>query len=307
MTEVLIEARGLRKRYGTHTAVDGMDLTVHAGEIYGLLGPNGAGKTTTVEMLEGLRQPDDGTIRICGFDPLRQAAAVRERIGISLQSVRLPEEMTAVELLELYASLYPDPVPIGDLLTQFQLAEQARKRTTVLSGGQKQRLALALALVGRPRVIFLDEPTAGLDPQSRRSLWDVILGLRAEGRAIVLTTHYMEEAERLCDRVGVMDEGTMLAEGTPQQLARQYGPERTIELDLDAAHANLAELAQLEAVTGVRAENNQIVLHTANTLTSLMSLAEYARANELPLGDLRTRSATMNDVFLALTGKGLRD
>lgn len=307
MTKALIEARGLRKKYGRHIAVAGLDLTVKAGEVYGLLGPNGAGKTTTVEMLEGMRRPDGGTVRICGYDPIRQARAVRERIGLSLQSARFTEEMTGLEMLKLYASLYPNPVPIGDLLAQFQLEDKARKRIQTLSGGQKQRLALALALIGRPDVLFLDEPTAGLDPQSRRSLWDVIKGLRAGGRAILLTTHYMEEAEQLCDRVGILDSGRLLAEGTPQALARQHGPERAIELDMNADNANLAELAQLDAVTGVRAENSQVILSTANTLRSLLSLAEYLRDREVPLGDLRTRSATLDDVFLALTGKGLRD
>lgn len=304
---VFIEARGLRKRYGKHIAVDGIDLTVRAGEIYGLLGPNGAGKTTTIEMLEGLRRPDEGSVKICGLDPVHQAQAVRERIGLSLQSTRLPVEMTGLELLKLYASLYSSPVPIGDLLAQFQLEDVARKRIQTLSGGQQQRLALALALVGQPEVIFLDEPTAGLDPQSRRSLWAVIEGLRDEGRAIVLTTHYMDEAEQLCDRVGILDAGRLLAEGTPQELARAYGPERTIELDLAAERANLAELAQLEAVTGVRAEGDEVILHTASTLTTLLSLAEYLRDRDVPLGDLRTRSATLDDVFLTLTGKGLRD
>lgn len=307
MTQVLIEARGLRKQYGSHVAVDGLDLKVRAGEVYGLLGPNGAGKTTTVEMLEGLRRPDAGIVRICGFDPVRQSRAVRERIGLCLQSTRMPDDMTGLEMLKLYASLYPNPVPIGDLLAQFQLDDSARKRIQTLSGGQRQRLALALALIGRPDVIFLDEPTAGLDPQSRRALWQVIEGLRADGRAIMLTTHYMDEAEHLCDRVGILDAGRLLAEGTPAELARQYGPERTIELDLDADRANLGELAQLDAVTGVRAENNQVILNTANTLTTLLSLAEYLRDREVPLGDLRTRAATLDDVFLALTGKGLRD
>ena len=307
MREAKVVARNLTKRYGKVTAVAGVDLTVHAGEIFGLLGPNGAGKTTTLEMMEGLRRPDTGSCTICGFDSITQAAQVRERIGLTLQAAGMPDSATVEELIELYASLYPNPARPGDLLRQFNLVEKARSNIKLLSGGQQKRLSLALALIGRPEVLFLDEPTTALDPQARQSLWDVIEGLRAEGRTIIMSTHYMEEAERLCDRVAVMDHGQIRAEGTPRELIREYGPEAAIDLDVNGSPVNLPELACLEAVTGVHTEEHLVVLHTANTAASLMALAAYARDRNLPLGDLKTRSATMEDVFLALTGRRLRD
>lgn len=307
MAEPKVVARQLTKRYGSLTAVDRVNLTVHAGEIFGLLGPNGAGKTTAIEVMEGLRKPDDGTCTICGFDCITGAAGVRSRIGLTLQAANMPEAAKVGELVELYASLYPNPVRPGDLLRQFSLTEKARSSCKSLSGGQKQRLSLALALVGRPEVVFLDEPTTGLDPQARHSLWEVILGLRAEGRAIIMSTHYMEEAEKLCDRVAIMDHGRILAEGTPRDLIREYGPEAAIELDVNGHPVNLVELSRLDAVTGVQTEEHLVVLHTANPPASLMALATHAQEHNLPLGDLRTRSATMEDVFIALTGRRLRD
>jgi ABC-2 type transport system ATP-binding protein len=219
----------------------------------------------------------------------------------------MPEDITVSELLRLYASFYEHPMPIGDLLEQFNLTEKARSLCQKLSGGQQQRLAIALALVGRPEVIFLDEPTTGLDPQARRSLWDVITGLRAEGRAMVISTHYMEEAERLCDRVVVMDHGRVLAEGTPRELIRAYGPESAVEIDLSGVAADLAELARLDGVTGIKTEEQTVILHTANTPATLMAVAHYAGERGLPLTDLRVRTATLEDVFIALTGRRLRD
>ncbi len=307
MRSIMIEAQNLVKRYGETTAVDGVSLQVHAGEILGLLGPNGAGKTTAIEMMEGLRAPDSGTCRICGFDSLRQTGQVRERIGIALQSARLPEVTRVLEVLQLYASFYPDPMPVGDLLRQFNLEEKARTYCLDLSGGQRQRLAIALALVGRPEVVFLDEPTTGLDPQARHALWDVILGLKEEGRSIIMSTHYMEEAEKLCDRVAVMDHGKVLAEGTPRELIRQHGPEAALELDLNGAPADLAELSRIAGVTGVKSEDGLVLLHTANSPATLMGVAAYAQERNLPLSDLKTRQATMEDVFMALTGRRLRD
>ncbi len=307
MAEVKLEATGLTKRYGSLTAVDGISLKVHAGEVLGLLGPNGAGKTTTLEMMEGLRRPDSGTAQICGFDSMEHPAEVRERIGISLQTANMPEGTTVLELLQLYASFYRNPMPVGDLIAQFNLQALSRRQCTALSGGQRQRLALAIALVGRPEVLFLDEPTTGLDPQSRQSLWEVIRGLRSEGRAVIMSTHYMEEAERLCDRVAIIDHGRLLAEGAPKDLILKYGPERSIEIDALGARVDLAELARLEAVTGVKTEEQLVVLQTANSAATLMALAGYLREREIPLGDLRTTSATMEDVFMALTGRRLRD
>jgi len=307
MADAKVIARQLTKRYGNFTAVDGVDLTVHSGEIFGLLGPNGAGKTTTIEMMEGIRKPDAGTCTISGFDSIAQNDRVRERIGLTLQAANMPEAAKVGEMLELYASLYADPIRPGDLLQQFNLVEKVHSTCKSLSGGQRQRLSLAMALVGRPEVLFLDEPTTGLDPQARHSLWDVIRGLKAEGRAVIMSTHYMEEAEKLCDRVAIMDRGKILAEGTPRELIRAYGPEAAIEVDVNGYPVNLAEIAQLSAVTGVQTEDHLLVLSTANTAASLMAFAGYVQANNIPLGDLRTRSATMEDVFMALTGRRLRD
>lgn len=299
-------AEGLTKRYGDLLAVDHVSITVCAGEIVGIVGPNGAGKTTTIEMMEGLRKPDAGNCTICGFDSVRQGKEVRRLIGISLQQAGMPEETTVLELLRLYASLYDNPLPIGDLLHRFSLADKAKVRTEKLSGGQRQRLALALAMIGRPEVLFLDEPTTGLDPQARRSLWDVIRDLKDEGRAIILSTHYMDEVEKLCDRVVVMDQGRILASGTPRELLSAYGPESVIELELDEPLVDSVALAKLDAVTGVKIEDGSVLLYTAHTPRSLMSLASYAERVNLPLGDLRTRSASMDDVFIALTGRSVR-
>jgi ABC-2 type transport system ATP-binding protein len=304
---VKLQARDLVKRYGDLVAVNGISLEVKAGEIFGLLGPNGAGKTTTLEMLEGLRRPDGGSCELCGLDPRTQAAAVRGKIGIQFQQTSLPPDATVLELLMLYRSFYKDPVPVAELLHQFQLTEKAKALVGKLSGGQRQRLALALALVGRPEVIFLDEPTTGLDPQSRRSLWAVIQALRNEGRAVILTTHYMEEAEVLCDRLAIMDRGTILATGTPRALIAAHGPEMAIEFAAPVDRIDPAALARLTAVTGVKVSDGQVALCTANAAKTLVDLATYIQGVGLDLNDLRTRNASLEDVFLTLTGRRLRD
>lgn len=306
MGEAKVIAEGLTKRYGDVLAVDNVDVTVHAEEIVGIVGPNGAGKTTTMEMMEGLRKPDAGKCTVCRYDSVRQNRQVRERIGISLQQAGMPEETTVLEVLRLYSSLYENPVPIGDLLHHFNLEEKATTRTEKLSGGQRQRLALALALIGRPEVVFLDEPTTGLDPQARRDLWDLIRGLKREGRAIIISTHYMDEVEHLCDRVLVMDQGRILASGTPRQLMNEYGPESVVEIELDQTNVDTAALSALNAVTGVKVDAERVLLYTAHTPSTLMDLAAYAQRESLPLDDLRTRSASMDDVFIALTGRSVR-
>jgi len=298
-----VVARGLTKRYGDVLAVDGVSLEVDAGEIVGIVGPNGAGKTTTIEMMEGLRRPDAGTCTICGLDPFKDHRAVRNRIGISLQQAGMPAEVTVRELLALYASFYEDPAPVGDLLSQFHLKEKVKARTETLSGGERQRLALALALIGRPDVVFLDEPTTGLDPQSRRALWSIILSLKEHGRAIILSSHYMDEVEQLCDRVVVMNRGRVLACGTPRALISKYGPESVIEMELSSPDIDAAPLASLDGVTGIKLVESRVLLYTSNTATSLMALAMHAQRTGLSLGDLRTRSATMDDVFMALASR----
>lgn len=306
--KVLVQATGLTKRYGDVIAADGVDLRVHAGEIVGIVGPNGAGKTTTIEMMEGLRRPDTGSCTVCGFDTVKQNRRVREQIGVSLQQANMPADVTVGELLRLYASIYDDPMPVGDLLHRFGLTDKANTTTRRLSGGQRQRVALALAIIGRPKVIFLDEPTTGLDPQARRDLWDMIAWLKGDGRAIVLSTHYMDEVERLCDRTIVLDGGRVVAEGTPRNLVAAHGPESVIEIEPVAAQAaqfDAAALALLPAVTGIKLGENRVLLYTSDVARSLMAVAEHVQQRNVPLGDLRTRSATMDDVFIALTGRSM--
>lgn len=307
MSQAKVTARGLSKRYGDVVAVQRVDLEVYAGEIVGIVGPNGAGKTTTLEMMEGLRKPDAGTCTVCGFDSIRQSRQVRERIGLTLQQAAFPDGLRVIELMQLYASFYPNPVPIGDLLHQFALEDKARSFTHQLSGGQKQRLALALALLGRPEVVFLDEPTTGLDPQARRQLWDAILRLKEEGRAVILSTHYMDEVEQICDRVAIMDHGQILASGRPRDLVDAYGPESVIEVEFSGRQVDVVPFSRLDGATGIKVEESRIYVQTHHTAKTLMALALHADRNALPIKDLRTRVASMDDVFIALTGRSVRE
>ena len=258
MSQARVVAQGLSKRYGDVVAADGVDLRVDAGEIMGVVGPNGAGKTTTLEMMVGLRKPDAGACTICGFDSIRESRAVRERIGVTLQQTAFPDGIKVIELMRLYASFYKNPMPIGDLLHRFALADKAPAYTAHLSGGQRQRLAVALALLGRPDVIFLDEPTTGLDPQARRNLWDAIVQLKEAGRAVILSTHYMDEVEQLCDRVTIMDHGKVLASGSPRKLIDAYGPESVIEVEFSSRKVDSVALSRLDGVTGIKVEESRI-------------------------------------------------
>ena len=235
----VIEARGLVKRYGGAVAVDGVDLVVAEGEIFGILGPNGAGKTTTLEMVEGLRAPDAGTIRVAGFDAVADPASVRRVIGVQLQTTALFDYLSAAELISLFGGLYGAPTPparADELLALVGLTEKRASRVDQLSGGQQQRLSIALALVNRPRVVFLDEPTTGLDPQARRALWATVRGVRDGGATVVLTTHYMEEAETLCDRIAIMDRGRVIALDTPAALIRNLGMAATVRARVAGGH-----------------------------------------------------------------------
>src|SRR5829696_2512288 len=223
---------GLRKRFGDVVAVDGLDLTVAAGECFGLLGPNGAGKTTTIEICEGLTLPDEGIVEVLGQRWSDDERALRERLGIQLQETQLAEKLTVDETVRLFRSFYARGRDVDEVIAIVQLDEKRRSRVGKLSGGQKQRLAVACAIVGDPKLLFLDEPTTGLDPQSRRQLWELIRGFKAEGRTIVLTTHYMDEAEKLCDRISIVDHGKIIAEGSPKQLIASLGGEHVIEFSL---------------------------------------------------------------------------
>ncbi len=302
----VIEVSGLRKRYGPLVAVDGISFTVERGQIFGLLGPNGAGKTTTVEILEGLRVFDDGSVRVLGFDVRHEPAGVKERIGVQLQTPSLYPFLTVAELLDLFRSFYHHSAPRAQLVEAVDLGERLHTQTRHLSGGQRQRLSVALALVNDPELIFLDEPTTGLDPQARRLLWDLVARMREQGRSVLLTTHYMEEAEQLCDRVAIMDHGHLLDMGSVDELVARRFHERAVKFDT-LPGLELAELGALPSVRRAVAEDGETLLYTADVASTIAAL--LARADELGLEprNLGIRRATLEDVFLGLTGHALRE
>ncbi|HEY7029672.1 MAG TPA: ABC transporter ATP-binding protein [Thermomicrobiales bacterium] len=304
--EPIIEIRDLVKRYGSLAAVDGIDLTVDAGEIFGILGPNGAGKTTTLEMIEGLREPDAGTIRVAGYDAVAESEQVRKIIGVQLQTTALFDYLSAAELIELFAGLYGvdgSPARVDELLGMVGLEEKRKARVDELSGGQRQRLSITLALVNRPVVAFLDEPTTGLDPAARRELWQTIQHIRDADTTVVLTTHYMEEAEVLCDRVAVMDRGQVIACDTPDALIRQLGAAATVRAHVAAGELTPEDLAALTAVTASTSHNGQIELSTADVQSTLVDLLALATRKGVLLTDLHSTQASLEDVFLSLTGR----
>jgi ABC-2 type transport system ATP-binding protein len=306
-----IRCAGLVKRYDDVTAVAGLDLLVSSGECFGLLGPNGAGKTTTIEILEGLTPADAGEVRVLGQEWRGDASdrALRERLGIQLQETKLPEKLSVEETVRLFASLYRDAQPVDAVLALVGLEEKRRAWYSRLSGGQKQRLAVACALVNRPDLLFLDEPTTGLDPQSRRQLWDVIAEFRSGGRTVLLTTHYMEEAERLCDRVAIMDHGRVIALGTPRELIASLGAEHVIEFTVDGVGGlpPEAELRALEGVRAVRLRDGVAALTVAELHRTLPALTAWLERRGTGLASLTTHHATLEDVFVALTGRRIRD
>ena len=302
----VIRVRQLTKRYGDVQAVAGIDFEVARGEVFGLLGPNGAGKTTTVEILEGLRAPDGGEATVLGFDVAREADSLKTRIGVSLQTAALYPKLTVTELLELFASFYPSPRPIEELIDALELGERRHARSQVLSGGQRQRLAIALALIGDPEVVFLDEPTTGLDPAARRSLWDLVRRLQSDGRTVLLTTHYMEEAEVLCDRLAIMDHGRILELGTVDELVSKRFRERAVRL-APLPGVTLEELERLPAVASVKADETEVLLYTSDVGPTIGALLALAEARGVEPQDLAIRRPTLEDVFLDLTGRALRD
>jgi ABC-2 type transport system ATP-binding protein len=305
-----LRVAGLRKAYGDVVAVDGLDLTVAAGECFGLLGPNGAGKTTTIEICEGLTQPDAGDVEVLGHRWDRDERALRERLGIQLQETQLAEKLTVEETVRLFRSFYARGRDVDEVIDVVQLGEKRRSRVGKLSGGQKQRLALACAIVGDPDLLFLDEPTTGLDPQSRRQLWDLIIELRASGRSIVLTTHYMDEAERLCDRVAIVDHGHVIALGTPRELIASLGAEHVVEFTVtDAGVAGLSadSLRALDGVKAAREHDGRWTLEVVELARAVPALLAELTRRGLTLGELATHSATLEDVFVSLTGRQLRD
>jgi ABC-2 type transport system ATP-binding protein len=305
-SEAVIRVRDVRKAYGDVRAVDAVSFEVISGEVFGLLGPNGAGKTTTVEMLEGLRKPDGGELEILGIDAVNQPEALKERIGVTLQTAELYPKLTVVEVLDLFRSFYDRTLPTAQLIEFLDLGERSKALTKELSGGQRQRLAVALALVNDPEVIFLDEPTTGLDPAARRSLWDLIERLREQGKTILLTTHYMEEAEHLCDRLAIMDHGRILEMGTPAELIDRRFNERAVRFD-SMASIDDSDLVELPAVTSLKHDDDTTWLYTSDVPATIAALLALTEARGVEPDNLTIRRATLEDVFLDLTGRALRD
>jgi ABC-2 type transport system ATP-binding protein len=301
-----IRCRGLRKRFGALEAVAGLDLEVRRGECFGLLGPNGAGKTTTIEILEGLQRPDAGEVEVLGMHWAREARRIRPRLGVQLQESEFPDRVTVEETVRLFRAFYPSGPTVDALLERVQLVEKRSTQVRNLSGGQRQRLSVACALAGAPDVLFLDEPTTGLDPQSRRQLWDVVERFRAEGGTILLTTHFMDEAQRLADRVAIMDAGRILVQGTPAELIASLGGEHVVEFDATVTLPE-AELAGLPTVTHVARRSGATLLTLGEPHTALPALLHRLAAAGGELTVLNTHHATLDDVFLARTGRGLRD
>ena len=303
-----LSVSGLRKSYGDVVAVAGLDLEVRAGECFGLLGPNGAGKTTTIEICEGLLTPDDGSVYVLGRRWSDDGDHLRARLGIALQETQLAEKLTVAETVRLFRSFYPAGRAVDEVIALVQLDEKRGARVGTLSGGQKQRLAVACALVGDPDLLFLDEPTTGLDPQSRRQLWDIIDRFRDSGGTTVLTTHYMDEAERLCDRVAIVDHGRVISLGTPRELIASLGAGHVIEFALDGAGTiDEATLASLPGVTSARSAGGAWALQVRAAHQTIPLLLDALASRGLPLTELRTHSPTLEDVFVTLTGRSLRD
>jgi ABC-2 type transport system ATP-binding protein len=309
-----IELRALRKSYSkgkkTTVAVDRLDLVVRRGEVFGLLGPNGAGKTTTVEICEGLTEPDAGTVRILGREWRRgEDVAIRERIGVCLQETRFFEKETVRETLDLFAACYRRGRSVDEAIAIVSLQEKADARQSTLSGGQRQRLAVATALLGLPELLFLDEPTTGLDPQSRRQLWEVVRAFRKGGGTVLLTTHYMDEAQQLCDRIAIVDHGKVIALGTPAELVRSLGAEHFVEIDVDAFGERVAaaDLRGLPGVQHCEFAPARAALTVASVHTVVPPMLRLLEERGVALRGLATRHATLEDVFVHLTGRHLRE
>jgi ABC-2 type transport system ATP-binding protein len=302
----IIEVHNLTKHYGPVQALRGVSFEIQEGEVFGLLGPNGAGKTSTVEILEGLRPPDGGIVSVCGLDPQTPGDTFKQEIGAVLQATALPDKLRVGEAVSMFASFYKRRRDPAALLKRFGLEEKRNTFYSQLSGGQKQRLALAMSLVNEPRVLFLDEPTAGLDPQVRREIYAIIEELKKERKTILLTTHYIEEAEKLCDRVAIVDQGRVIAQGTPRELKQSSAGTTRIELRLARPESDAA-LKQLEGVADCRASDGVYVVHSTRVPQTIVSLVKYLEAHGNELSSLDIAAPSLEDVFLELTGRSLRD
>ena len=309
-SETTLACRGLVKRYGDVTAVAGLDLEVRSGECFGMLGPNGAGKTTTVEIFEGLRVPDAGEVEVLGTRWRGDGLALRARLGIQLQETKFPDKLKVIEVLSLFRSFYPRGLDVENVLRLVSLEEKADAYVRTLSGGQKQRLSLGCALVGDPELLFLDEPTTGLDPQSRRQTWQIVEALKARGRTVLLTTHYMEEAARLCDRVAVVDHGKVIALGTPRELIASLGAEHVVEFAAgEGASTRIDDdvLRALPSVEEVVRDGGSWRLTVREVHRAVPALLAALSERGAEPTELTTHHATLEDVFMALTGRRLRD
>ena len=305
MHEPAVRVDAIRKTYGATIAIDNVSFDVRPGEIFGLIGPNGAGKTTTMECVEGFRSPDHGAIRVLGLDPIRDAHALQERIGVQLQEAQLQKRIKVREAVSLWASMYPRAADGDRLIDQLGLSEKRNERFMTLSGGQKQRLFIALALINDPEVVFLDELTTGLDPQARHAIWDLVRGIRQRGKTVVLTTHLMEEAERLCDRVAIIDHGRIIDVGTPVELVRRHCPEHTVVLAIEDP-ATIARFEVVPRISSITSDGSRVTLRGAgdDLVTEVIQcLAEH----RMRVTDFRTEVPTLEDVFLRLTGHAIRD
>ncbi|MGC2526526.1 MAG: ABC transporter ATP-binding protein [Candidatus Acidiferrum sp.] len=306
MTTPILQVENLVKSYGSVQAVRGVSFSVEEGEVFGLLGPNGAGKTSTVEILEGLRDLDSGRVSVCGLDPQRDSQALKHEIGAALQSTSLPDKLGVMEALRLFAGFYKRRRNPEELLKRFGLEEKRNTFYSQLSGGQKQRLALAMALVNDPKVLFFDEPTAGLDPQVRREIYDIIEELKREKKTIVMTTHYIEEAERLCDRVAIVDHGKVVALGTPRELKSRAGSATRIEVRLAKPETDGA-FKNLDGVADAREVDGTYVIHSLRPPKTIVDLVKRLEAEGNELVSLEIASPSLEDVFIEMTGRRLRD
>jgi ABC-2 type transport system ATP-binding protein len=307
----LLEVSHLRKSFGSIVAVEDISFTVQKGEVFTIIGPNGAGKTTTLEMVEGLQKPDQGEIHISGMNWVQHGSQIKQLIGVQPQSSALFDLLSVYENLDVFASFYNKSRSITEIVELINLTEHRNKKVSSLSGGQRQRLAVGLALVNDPELLFLDEPTTGLDPQARRNLWDIILKLKEMGKTTILTTHYMEEADKLSDRVCIVDQGKVVAIDTPKKLIEQLSQEREVELTLSAGHSAAMSLKHLveahPATTKARVELNKIIFSTFRPEESLYQVFKFTTENDLEVEQIRLQDMSLEDVFIAFTGKEWRD
>ena len=304
----VVSCEHITKSYGDLVAVNDVSLGIEEGEIFGLVGPNGAGKTTLIEMIESLRTPDSGSISVLGFNPTKEADELQEKIGIQLQTTSIQPNIRIKEALKLFASFYESsPASPEELLKLLSLEDKAGSRFSKLSGGQQQRVAIALALVNNPQVLFLDEPTTGLDPQARRNMWELVKNIRNQGKTIFLTTHYMEEAEELCDRVGVIDHGRIIALDTPGNLIGNLSAESKVLFKVEDKEVAAAEFEGLPGVSQVEKVQDGYILYTSDGDATLQELVRLADRQGLRLSGIRTETSNMDDVFLTITGRDLRE